>query len=86
MISCMGGWCKFRETCFHYVSNYVIVQERLCKQHEHYRHLLGASQTPVSGALLDPIEVERQGQGPSGVVWRRQEVARVSSEEPAGIQ
>lgn len=86
MISCMGGWCRVRDTCFHYTSNLPVVQERICgRDLEHYRHLLAGAQASMSGEINHPAEAQESGTGPSGTVWRRQEVAGIRSQEPQGI-
>ena len=48
MISCMGGWCKVRESCYHYSSEFQLIDERLCKTKEHYRHVFSGAPAQVS--------------------------------------
>jgi len=31
MIACMGGWCRVRDICRHYVSDGDVIVERLCE-------------------------------------------------------
>lgn len=80
MISCMGGWCRIRDTCVHYHSEHSIIQDRLCEDREHYRHLLAGVEAPMSGEGSDQDAPAGQGQGAGGTERGRQEVAGLQGE------
>lgn len=88
MIACMGGWCRSRERCAHYVSDSKVISERLCGDNEEpepVRHLLRGVQAPVSGEIdhQDAPGKQRAGFDRTERGW--QEMARVESEEPEGL-
>lgn len=88
MISCMGGWCRSRERCAHYIFDSKIISERLCGDHEEpepVRHLLRGVEAPVSGKGADQDASAGQGQSLDGVERGQQEVARVQSQVPEGV-
>lgn len=88
MISCMGGWCRSREKCAHYVTDFPVISERLCGEYEEpesVRHLLAGVSAPMS-CPVDPAQAGSEpGSWTHRVVWGRQALARMEGQRPESV-